>query len=314
VVNDRAPSSTAPEEQGPLSPRVARLLTNYQRQLAQPALDWPLDHLLNDPLLEAMPPPVRQVRRLAILLARLPIALEADELVVGSTAIDGRRCRPTLPIAPATDWRLAEQLLALDVEVVLRQGLQTRFAQLAERAAQLDAAPASLARQTALIAVQVAWLTAEALLHLAQRYANLATRQATAAPPQRAAELRQIAALCRRVPAAPVRSFHEVCQVTWLLQHAIASAGGIPARLPLAHLVEGTLAADRQAGRLSQTAAQELADCLWLKLSSLELPGTGVLLPAQSLISGQPTRASDLFHGAASRLGTPRPDFIRTIE
>ncbi|MDR1711734.1 MAG: hypothetical protein LBR58_07775 [Propionibacteriaceae bacterium] len=113
-------------------------------------------------------------------------------------------------------------------------------------------------------------LAAEGIVRFANRYADEAEKLAAAeADPVRREELRAIAQNCRNVPANPPKTFHEALQFVWFTQ-----LGGILSENPLAlnpgrfdQYMAPYYEADIQAGRLNEAQAQELVDCLWLKLS-----------------------------------------------
>mgnify|MGYP000998582157 CR=1 FL=1 len=82
-------------------------------------------------------------------------------------------------------------------------------------------------------------------------------------------ELQTIAEVCARVPAEPPRTFHEACQFVWFVQ-----LGGIISENPLAlnlgrfdQYMYPYYKVDREAGKITDRDAQELVECLWLKLS-----------------------------------------------
>jgi formate C-acetyltransferase len=116
---------------------------------------------------------------------------------------------------------------------------------------------------------RAAQLSCEAIIRLGTRYAEAAERLGFAAEPGRRAELETIAATCRRVPAEPPRSFREAVQMVWFVQVGrILSENAVALNLGR---LDQTLApyyeADLALGVITAEAAQELMDCLWIKLS-----------------------------------------------
>lgn len=113
-------------------------------------------------------------------------------------------------------------------------------------------------------------LSAEGIITLANRYADRAEALAAQeADPVRRAELAEIARICRRVPEHPPETFHEAIQFVWFVQ-----LGGVLSENPLAlnlgrfdQYMFPFYEADRAAGILTESRAQELVEALWIKLS-----------------------------------------------
>lgn len=106
------------------------------------------------------------------------------------------------------------------------------------------------------------------------RYADLATELARDnRNPVRVQELERIAANCRWLAEHPARDFHEALQAVWflfvLLQIESNASSFSPGRFDQYMLPY--LEADLASGRLSQAAAQELLECLWLKFNEIVL-------------------------------------------
>jgi formate C-acetyltransferase len=95
----------------------------------------------------------------------------------------------------------------------------------------------------------------------AQRYSQEALRKAETATPERAAELREIARICAKVPAQPAETFHEAIQSLWF---AYMAAGDGTGRVDI--YLNDFYQADLAAGRIIPEKAQELIECLMIKL------------------------------------------------
>ncbi len=106
-------------------------------------------------------------------------------------------------------------------------------------------------------------LVADGIIEFAHNHSlvarQLADREGDA---RRKAELRQLAAICRRMPARPAATFHEAVQSVWFLclLHGGARLGALD------DVLWPYLRRDLETGELTLTQAQELVDCLWLKL------------------------------------------------
>jgi formate C-acetyltransferase len=116
-------------------------------------------------------------------------------------------------------------------------------------------------------------IVSEAIVVLAARYGDLALEMekddTLKLSPERRAELREIARVCTKVPAQPPETFREAIQFMWFVQ-----LGGVISENPLAlnpgrfdQYMYPFYAADLEAGRITESAAQELIEALWIKLS-----------------------------------------------
>ncbi len=115
-------------------------------------------------------------------------------------------------------------------------------------------------------------LSCEAAITYANRYADLAER--TAASEQdlnRRRELQRIAQNCRRVPAHGARDFYEACQSFWFVQMLlqIESSGHSISPGRFDQYMYPYYKADLERGGLERDFAQELLDCIWVKLNDL---------------------------------------------
>ena len=112
----------------------------------------------------------------------------------------------------------------------------------------------------------------EAAITYARRYSDLALREAAECTDStRKAELLTIAEACDRVPAKGARTFHEACQSFWFVQQLMqmeSSGHSIsPGRFDV--YMYPFFKADLDAGKITYEAAQELLDCIWVKLNDL---------------------------------------------
>jgi len=126
------------------------------------------------------------------------------------------------------------------------------------------AGDADYARRTAFLDAVI--ISCEAVVRYAARYADLAAQMAAdCADPVRKAELLQIEANCRKVPAYGASTFHEACQSFWFVQMLIqmeSSGHSIsPGRFDQYMLPYYK--------NITQEAAQELLDCVWVKFNEL---------------------------------------------
>ena len=112
----------------------------------------------------------------------------------------------------------------------------------------------------------------EAVCVYARRYSELARKEAAAATdPQRRAELLKIADVCARVPEKGARSFHEACQSFWFVQQLLQmeSSGHSISPGRFDQYMYPFFKADLDRGIVTYESAQELIDCIWVKLNDL---------------------------------------------
>ncbi|WP_369282546.1 pyruvate formate lyase family protein [Oscillibacter sp. GMB15532] len=117
-------------------------------------------------------------------------------------------------------------------------------------------------------------MVCEGIITLANRHADLAeTQAASCADPIRKAELMKIAEVCRWVPEHPARTFYEACQSILSYEYAIfmeqnASSYNLGR---LDQYLYPYYKADLAAGILDEDGAQELLDCMWIKVAEMSL-------------------------------------------
>lgn len=112
----------------------------------------------------------------------------------------------------------------------------------------------------------------DAVIDYARRYAALARTMAEhCSSLVRREELLRIAANCDRVPAKPARSFYEACQSFWFVQQLLQleSSGHSISPGRFDQYMYPYFKKDLDAGVLTIEQAQELIDCIWVKLNDL---------------------------------------------
>lgn len=115
-------------------------------------------------------------------------------------------------------------------------------------------------------------ISCDAACRYAKRYAALAREQAaTESNEARKAELLKIAANCDRVPALGATSFYEACQSFWFVQMLLQTESSghsiSPGRFD--QYMHPYYKADLEKGAITREFAQELIDCIWVKLNDL---------------------------------------------
>ncbi len=121
----------------------------------------------------------------------------------------------------------------------------------------------------------------EAMIAHAQTYVRACLALAETAAPERATELREIARICAKVPAQPADTFHEAVQSFWF---AYMVAGDATGRVDV--YLHDFYVADLAAGRITPERAQELIECLLIKLHGDNFEGLYNVSSVQTLTLG----------------------------
>ena len=113
---------------------------------------------------------------------------------------------------------------------------------------------------------------ANAATEYGHRYALLALDMAKKETDSvRKMELLRIAEACAQVPGKPARSFYEACQSFWFVQMLLQTESSghsiSPGRFD--QYMFPYYDADMKAGKITREYAQELMDCIWVKLNDL---------------------------------------------
>lgn len=115
-------------------------------------------------------------------------------------------------------------------------------------------------------------LSCQAVIEYAERYAELASQMAAeCTDPVRKQELLQISQNCSRVPANGATSFYEACQSFWFVQQLlqVESSGHSISPGRFDQYMYPYYKADLDKGVITRESAQELLDCIWVKLNDL---------------------------------------------
>ncbi len=117
-------------------------------------------------------------------------------------------------------------------------------------------------------------IVCDGIVALANRHADLAAQMAAkCADPVRKEELEKIAAVCRRVPEYPARTFHEAAQSVLFYEYAVymeqnASSYNLGR---IDQYLYPYYRADIDNLVMTKDEAQEILDCLWIKVAELSL-------------------------------------------
>ena len=115
-------------------------------------------------------------------------------------------------------------------------------------------------------------LSCKAVIDYADRYTKLAQEMAAqTSDPVRKQELFVIAENCSRVPAKGAQNFYEACQSFWFVQQLLQmeSSGHSISPGRFDQYMYPYYKKDMEAGTITREFAQELMDCIWVKLNDL---------------------------------------------
>ena len=115
-------------------------------------------------------------------------------------------------------------------------------------------------------------LSCKEVIDYAGRYAKLAQEMAAqTSDPVRKQELFVIAENCSRVPAKGAQNFYEACQSFWFVQQLLQmeSSGHSISPGRFDQYMYPYYKKDMEAGTITREFAQELMDCIWVKLNDL---------------------------------------------
>ncbi len=160
--------------------------------------------------------------------------------------------------------------VCVDYPKVLKMGYRGIIAQTEAEMAKLDFAdPEYIRRRNFLEAVIE---SCEAVIEYARRYSRLAKEMSKKeANPTRREELERIARNCARVPEFGATDFYEACQSFWFIQLLlqVESSGHSISPGRFDQYMYPYFKKDIDAGRITTEAAQELIDCIWVKLNDI---------------------------------------------
>ena len=120
--------------------------------------------------------------------------------------------------------------------------------------------------------LEAVMISCDAAIEYARRYARLALKEAEeCTDPVRKRELLQIAQNCANVPEKGATGFYEACQSFWFVQQLlqIESSGHSISPGRFDQYMYPYYKKDMESGKITREFAQELMDCIWVKLNDL---------------------------------------------
>ena len=160
--------------------------------------------------------------------------------------------------------------VCVDYGKVLRIGYRGIIAEAQAALDKLDVSDAEYVSRTNFLYAVIE--SCEAVIEYARRYSRLARDLAASERCKiRRAELEKIAHNCARVPEFGAQSFQEACQSFWFVQLLlqIESSGHSISPGRFDQYMYPYYKKDIDAGRITREEAQELIDCIWVKLNDI---------------------------------------------
>ena len=160
--------------------------------------------------------------------------------------------------------------VTVQYDKVLAEGYRGIIARTKQELDKLDVSDGDSTRRRAFLESVIR--SCDAVITYAHRYAALAADMALNCDDEvRRGELEAISAACAHVPEFGARSFREACQSFWFVQMLlqVESSGHSISPGRFDQYMYPYYKADMDAGRITPTEAQELMDCIWVKLNDL---------------------------------------------
>lgn len=160
--------------------------------------------------------------------------------------------------------------VTVDYGKILRGGYREIIDEINAEREKCDFGDADYAERTRFL--DAAKESCEAVIAYSKRYSRLAREEADkCGNPERRQELLKIAENCERVPEYGARSFYEACQSFWFIQMLlqVESSGHSISPGRFDQYMYPYLKADLDSGAVTLERAQELMDCIWVKLNDL---------------------------------------------
>ncbi len=193
-----------------------------------------------------------------------------SELATAYMAPEARRAFEHNMFTPGNYFYNGVGHLTVQYDTVIYKGLDSVIERAAQELQKARVSDADYPDRSAFLKAVI--VACEAVKTYAARYAEQASAAAAIERDAvRKAELEKIARTCAHVPAKPARDFHEGCQAFWFVQQLLQleSSGHSISPGRFDQYMYPLYAADLQSGKLTREHAQELIDCIFVKLNDL---------------------------------------------
>ncbi len=192
------------------------------------------------------------------------------ELATAYMAPEARRAFEHNMFTPGNYFYNGVGHVTVQYDTVIYKGLDSVIEHAASELDKANVADADYSRRSAFLKAVI--VACEAVKIYAHRYSELAADMAKKENnAERRAELEAIAKHCAQVPAKPARDFAEGCQSFWFIQQLLQleSSGHSISPGRFDQYMYPLYAADLHGGKITRDKAQELIDCIFVKLNDL---------------------------------------------
>ena len=272
--------------------------------------------------------PERKAHALKVVLERMPVFIQDEELIVGSRTVFGAKHPGQTEIMnPSSDvslWAYPRYLTEQEKSITVmpegsskghyvagyRKVLELGFDGIIKQTRQRLENEPSTEKRNFFNAVCIAY---EGALLLSMRYAKLASEMVKKAFGRRKSELERIAKVCAHVATKPPRDFHEALQLFWFTHVVLMTENQ-----SLMSFGRFDQYMERFYNNCPSAEAQELLECLFIKLNDQAdiKQGEGYYGSDNLMLSGTKQDGSDATNrltyaclDALDRLRLPNPQF-----
>lgn len=160
--------------------------------------------------------------------------------------------------------------VCVQYDKILKSGFKGIIKEAEDAKKKLDLGHGDFSQKTAFLESVI--ISANAAITFGERYSKLALEEAEKTNNlARKEELLKISEICSKVPANGATSFYEACQSFWFIQLLLQTESSghsiSPGRFD--QYMYPFLKSDLDTGRIDLKFAQELIDCIWIKLNDI---------------------------------------------
>lgn len=193
-----------------------------------------------------------------------------SELATSFMAPEARRAIAHNVFTPGNYFYNGIGHVTVDYGKVLKEGYKGIMHEAARALEQCDEGDADFSERSSFLKAVI--ISCEAAIVYAKRYGELARKMAESETDAvRRGELEKISHICMKVPENGAESFYEACQSFWFIQMLLqveSSGHSIsPGRFDM--YMYPYYEKSIKSGELTREQAQELMDCIWVKLNDL---------------------------------------------
>ena len=291
------------------NPRVQALYDRLSVRLTKRQKVWGSKLSILTPESEKLSPMFRRVVAFEKVMNEMPIGIEAGDLIAGISLDDGIVIRCVMPTYRKSDEK-GEVTVAMthktpDYATLLEKGFSGIADDINKKLKELESS-SSPDKQQSVDLLNAMKREGTAVVAMANRFATLAEEMAEACEDStQKDELLEMAAVCRRVPEFPARTLREAIQSFWVVNYAFYQTETNISNGLLDRVFNPYFEKDYNSGVISLEQAQELIDCLCLRMND-----RGQILPDNYVVDDDEDGLFDGWHTKAGRVKRDKDIFI----